>query len=74
MQDMEMGVKNPSSIEELQSAIQKYQGKVNDILTMEKRWKPSAAHWNIFPKISMYFIKSAYVLPSSQKVPSITRI
>ena len=37
MQDMEMGVKNPSSIEELQSAIQKYQGKVNDILTMEQR-------------------------------------
>ena len=37
MQDMEMGVKNPSSIEELESAIQKYQGKVNDILTMEQR-------------------------------------
>lgn len=37
LQDMEMGVKNPSSIEELQSAIQKYQGRVNDILTMEQR-------------------------------------
>ncbi len=37
LQDMELGVKNPSSIEELHSAIHKYQGKVNDILTMEQR-------------------------------------
>ena len=37
LQDMEMGVKNPSSIEELQSAIQKYQGKINEILTMEQK-------------------------------------
>ncbi len=37
LQDMELGVKNPSSIEDLQSAIRKYQGKVNDILTMEQR-------------------------------------
>ena len=34
---MELGVKNPSSIEELQSAIRQYQGKVNDILMMEQR-------------------------------------
>jgi len=37
LQDMEMGVKNPSSIEELQSAIQKYQGKINEILIMEQK-------------------------------------
>ncbi|MGP1444637.1 MAG: tetratricopeptide repeat protein [Treponema sp.] len=37
LQDMELGVKNPSSIEDLQSAISKYQGKIDDIITMEHR-------------------------------------
>lgn len=35
MQEMEIGVKNPSSVEELQAAIHEYQKKVNDILSME---------------------------------------
>lgn len=37
MQDMEIGVKNPSSIEELQSAIHQYKRQVSDILTMEQK-------------------------------------
>lgn len=37
LQEMEIGVKNPSSIEELQTAIKKYQGKVNTILMSEQK-------------------------------------
>jgi len=37
LQDMEMGVKNPSSIDEIQSAIRKYEGRINDILIMEQK-------------------------------------
>lgn len=37
MQDMEIGVKNPSSIEELQAAINTYQSKVNEILDREQK-------------------------------------
>jgi len=37
MQDMELGVKNPTGIEELQAAIKKYQGQINSILIAEQR-------------------------------------
>lgn len=37
LQEMEMGVKNPSGIEELQTAIKKYQGKINTILMSEQK-------------------------------------
>lgn len=37
LQDLELGVKNPSSIEELETAIKKYQGKVDSIIMSEQR-------------------------------------
>lgn len=37
LQDMELGVNNPTSIEELESAIKKYQKKVDNIIMSEQR-------------------------------------
>ncbi len=37
MQDMEMGIGNPSSIEELKTAIKKYNTKINSIIMSEQR-------------------------------------
>ncbi len=37
LQDMEMGIGNPSTIEELQTAIKKYKGKINTIILSEQR-------------------------------------
>lgn len=37
MQDLEMGIKNPSTVEELQTAIKKYDDKINTILLAQQR-------------------------------------